>query len=151
LQQVIVLNGIHLWDVLVAAAGSKLVIDAARVAVTDGGNHAIAEVVGERGEDALHISAAFEEVGIQQVDVQSTVTVSPPQLGGLAMSNGGFTFTFSGAPGLSFTAWGTTNLALPLSQWSNLGPVAVASPGQYQFTDPQANQKQQRFYRVTQP
>ena len=81
----------------------------------------------------------------------TTLPVSPPQLGGLTLGSGGFRFTFTNASGASFTAWGTTNLALPLNQWSNLGPVAVTGPGQFQFTDPQATNKPRRFYRVTQP
>jgi len=81
----------------------------------------------------------------------TTLSATPPQLGGLSYGSSGFQLTFSSAGGASFTAWGTTNVALPLTQWSNLGPVAVTAPGQYQFTDAHATNGLQRFYRVTQP
>jgi hypothetical protein len=81
----------------------------------------------------------------------TTLAVTPPQLGGLTYYSGGFKFTFTNTPGAFFTVWGATNVALPLNQWSNLGPVAVTGPGQYQFIDTRATNIQQRFYRVTQP
>jgi hypothetical protein len=81
----------------------------------------------------------------------TTLTVTPPQIGNLTVGSGGFQFTFTNTIGASFTAWGATNVALPLNQWSNLGPVAVTGPGQYRFTDPLVTNNQRRFYRVTQP
>ena len=82
----------------------------------------------------------------------TTVGGTPPQLGGLSFgSSSGFQFAFTGASGGSYTAWGTTNVAWPFSQWSNLGPATVTAPGQYQFTDPQATNMPRRYYRVTQP
>jgi len=54
---------------------------------------------------------------------------------------------------LSFTVWGSTNVALPFAQWSNLG-APVESPigsGNFLFADPQATNNAQRFYRVSSP
>jgi len=64
--------------------------------------------------------------------------------------------SFTNTPGASgsFTIWGTTNIALPFSQWSNLGrPTEVPAGGYsvYDFTDPTATGKPQEFYRVTSP
>jgi hypothetical protein len=81
----------------------------------------------------------------------TTLSATPPQIGGVAYGSNGFQFAFTYASGGSFTAWGTTNVALPLTQWSNLGPVTVTAPGQYQFTDARATNGLERFYRVTQP
>ena len=81
----------------------------------------------------------------------TTLTVTPPQLGGVTVGSSGFQFDFTSTIGASFTAWGATNVAMPLNQWSNLGPVAVTGPGQYRFTDPQVANNQRRFFRVTQP
>jgi len=53
----------------------------------------------------------------------------------------------------SLSVWASTNLALPFDQWSNLG-APVESPsgsGQFQFTDPQATNNPQQFYRVSSP
>jgi hypothetical protein len=45
----------------------------------------------------------------------------------------------------------TTNVSLPLSNWTMLGTPTEAPPGQYQFTDLQASNLVQRFYRVRSP
>lgn len=43
----------------------------------------------------------------------------------------------------------TTNVALPLTNWAALSGIVEFSPGQFQFTDPQATKSRQRFYRVS--
>jgi hypothetical protein len=68
-------------------------------------------------------------------------------------TNGAFGFSFTNVSGASFTVLASTNIALPLAQWSNLG-LAMESPagsGQYQFTEPQATNSVQCFYRVSSP
>ena len=67
------------------------------------------------------------------------------------LSSGAFQIGFSNAPGANFTALATTNLSLPFSNWTTLGSVTQISSGQYQFTDSQATNKPQRFYRVRSP
>jgi hypothetical protein len=80
--------------------------------------------------------------------------VAPPQLASASvLANGSFTLAFTNYTGLNFTVLGSTNLSLPENSWSNLGP-AVESPagsGQFQFTDPQAVNNVQRYYRVRTP
>jgi len=90
-------------------------------------------------------------------DVTITTLViagNPSVLTGLTpFSTGAFGFSFTNVTGASFTVYASTNIAFPLAQWSNLG-LAVESPagsGQYQFTDPQATNNVQCFYRVTSP
>ena len=65
--------------------------------------------------------------------------------------SGAFRFGFTNTPGVSFTALSTTNLSLSLSNWTVLGTVTDSPPGQFQFTDPQATNYPQRFYRVRSP
>jgi hypothetical protein len=60
-------------------------------------------------------------------------------------------FTFRNTPGMGFTILSTTDLAVPLDNWTSLGFAAEISPGHYQFTDLQAAQNPQRFYRVRSP
>ena len=67
------------------------------------------------------------------------------------LPGGAFQFAFTNTPGLSFTAFATTNVALRLTNWTRLGTVPEVSPGQFQFTDPQAAATSQRFYRVRSP
>ena len=81
-----------------------------------------------------------------------SVPVPPIVLTNAAWLPGGaLQFSFTNVPGLSFTAFATTNVTLRLSNWSQLGAVAEVSPGHFQFTDSQAANYAQRFYRVRSP
>jgi hypothetical protein len=67
--------------------------------------------------------------------------------------NGTFQFGFTNYEGMTQTILTTTNLALPLNQWTILG-TAVETPagsGHYQFNDPQTANYLQRYYRATSP
>jgi hypothetical protein len=66
-------------------------------------------------------------------------------------ADGAFQFAFTNRPGVTFSAYGTTNPFLPFSQWTFLGAITDNPPGQFQFTDPQATNTPQRFYRVRWP
>ncbi len=77
--------------------------------------------------------------------------VTAPTLGNVIFSStNGLTFTFTNTPGASssFTILETTNLALPVSQWVNLGSPTEVSAGTYKFTDGLATNNAARFYTV---
>jgi hypothetical protein len=77
---------------------------------------------------------------------------TPPYLTGVTMlNNGAFQLAFSNSIGAPFTVLGSTELGLPLSNWSVLGPATEILPGQFLFTDPQATNSAQGFYRVRSP
>jgi len=81
-----------------------------------------------------------------------TVPLAPIILTNLTMLSGGaFQFGFTNVPGMSFTAYGTTNLVLAFTNWQRLGSVAEISSGQFQFTDVSGVSDHERFYRVTTP
>jgi len=81
-----------------------------------------------------------------------TVPVAPVVLTNLVMLPGGtFQFGFTNTPGMSFTVYDTTNLALAFTNWTRLGTVPEPSPGRFQFTDATGAGNQARFYRVTSP
>jgi hypothetical protein len=85
--------------------------------------------------------------------VQTIAGVTSPPLGGFSLSGGQFNFTFTSAPGLSFSVLATNNLLAPRSTWPVLG-TATESPvssGHYQFTDPNPATNGQTFYRLRQP
>ncbi len=67
--------------------------------------------------------------------------------------NGVFQFAFTNTPGSTFTVLGSTNAALPLASWNVLGSITEIPPGSgsYQFTDLQATNRPQCFYRVSSP
>ena len=70
---------------------------------------------------------------------------------GTSGTNAGLQFSFTSTPGAAadFTVWSTTNLALPLPQWQNLGHPTEVSFGTYSFLDSQATNQPQQFYQVT--
>jgi hypothetical protein len=81
-----------------------------------------------------------------------TVPVAPIILSQLNLLPGGaFQFGFTNVPGVSFTAYGSTNLALAFTNWNRLGNVTEILPGQFQFTDLLGAANQERLYRVTSP
>ena len=82
----------------------------------------------------------------------SGFSASPPQLQNVVrLANGSVKFDFTNAPGASFTVLALTNLGLPPPNWNVLGPPTEAPSGQYQFTDLQATNSPQRFYRIRSP
>ncbi|HEX5217952.1 MAG TPA: choice-of-anchor Q domain-containing protein [Verrucomicrobiae bacterium] len=92
-------------------------------------------------------------VDVGAVEVQPA-SVAPIQINGAEMlGNGRFQFSFSNLTGASFQVLATTNVELPTSHWLMIGPAIETPPGsgQFQFTDPQATNSAQRFYRVKSP
>ena len=84
--------------------------------------------------------------------VISSSSAPPILLTGAAMLvSGAFQFAFTNTPGATFTVFATTDLAVPLAGWTNLGSVTEAPPGHFQFGDPQATNGPHRFYRVRSP
>ena len=63
---------------------------------------------------------------------------TPPTIIAAKKSNGTFQFSFTNSVGAVFGALASTNVSLPLSNWTALSGVTEVSPGQFQFTDPQA-------------
>jgi WD40 repeat protein len=72
--------------------------------------------------------------------------VNPVKLPG-----GAFQFAFTGVANGTNTALATTNPALPLADWTVLGVVPEFSSGLFVFSDPQAADGVQKFYRVRSP
>lgn len=96
------------------------------------------------------LSGAHVDIGA--VEAQWASPGSPPRLTSPARgANGAFSFAFNTASNTDFTVLATTNLALPLGQWSILGQAVQNAPGQYQFTDPGATNSPRRFYDVVSP
>jgi len=96
------------------------------------------------------VSGAHVDIGAVEAQV---CLGNPPELTGPAMTGSGpFQFAFANnTPGVTFTVFTTTNLALPFSNWTEQGVPIEIAPGQFQFTDAQATNSPQRFYRVTSP
>jgi hypothetical protein len=67
---------------------------------------------------------------------------------GKKLPGGAFQAEFSNEPGGTNRVLVTTNLSLPLSNWTVLGNATEIAPGRFQFTDQQATNSPRRFYHV---
>jgi uncharacterized delta-60 repeat protein len=89
---------------------------------------------------------------IEAVTAYSLASVASPRLvGPTLLSNGAFQFGFTNLSSTPFTALATSNLALPSSNWTVLGPATEIFPGQFQFTDLAATNFPYRFYQIRSP
>src|SRR5262249_9783259 len=86
------------------------------------------------------------------ITVNQAGVITPPLLSGAKMlSNGTFQFSFTNNPAGSFTVISTTNVSLPLSQWTVAGVPTMIAPGVFQFTSGLATNGPRRFYNVRSP
>jgi N-acetylneuraminic acid mutarotase len=81
------------------------------------------------------------------VPIPATTTLT----GTAILTNGPLQFCFTNNPGALLGVLATTNLSLPLTNWTKLGGVVEIAPGQFQFSDPQATNAGQRFYNIFAP
>ena len=92
--------------------------------------------------------------GIQSTSSIVNISVPNPAvttLSGAQMTNGSFQLNFTNNVGALFGVLATTNLSLPLTNWTTLGGVMEIAPGRFQFTDPQATNNPQSFYQIFSP
>jgi hypothetical protein len=86
--------------------------------------------------------------------VQLAATV-PVGLKPSVLGDGRVKLSFAGmfGPGVSYSVLATTNIGTPLTNWVQAGAAtdSLATPGQFQFTDPQSTNLPNRFYRVQWP
>jgi hypothetical protein len=67
------------------------------------------------------------------------------------LATGGFESSVTNTPGVALSVKATTDVTLPSGSWTLLGRATEILPGQFQFTDPQATNYAQRFYRTFSP
>ena len=60
-------------------------------------------------------------------------------------------FSFTNAPGLTFSVLATNNIAAPKTNWPVIGTAVESPAGHYQFTDPNPATNSTRFYILRQP
>lgn len=111
--------------------------------------------------DNIYLSVEFTSWGRQGAGgfsyLRSTPgpTAPPPsQLGHCSAVGQSVQFEFTNRPGFTFTVLGSTNVTLPLADWSVLGTVtdAPAGSGFYRFTDEGTiTNAERRCYRVRWP
>ena len=71
----------------------------------------------------------------------------------IILGDGSFQFGFINASGPSYSVLASPDAGAPMNSWLNLGPATETALGSglFRFTDPQAPDYPQRFYRVTSP
>jgi len=70
----------------------------------------------------------------------------------LASAASGFQLSFNSAvPGATFTVLATDDLSVPVEKWSVVGQAVQVGDGLFEFTDADATNGAQRFYRVSAP
>ncbi len=84
------------------------------------------------------------------ISVTQSAVLTPTLINAHMLGNGSFQFAFTNVPGASFSVWSTTNLSLPLSNWTALGSAVEGPPGQYVSTD-NAPTNSPRYYGVRFP
>ncbi len=93
-------------------------------------------------------------VDIGAAEVQVIIAEDPSVLTSMTvLGNGSFQFEFSNRNGAAFSVYASSDVSLPLSQWSHVGSAVESPPnsGQFRFTDPQAANIPHRFYYVRSP
>jgi hypothetical protein len=80
----------------------------------------------------------------------SVISVQISLVNPIRPTGGAFQFSWTNTPGSANIVLSTTNLITPLVNWITNGGGTEISPGQFQFTDLQATNRQQ-FYRVRSP
>lgn len=101
-------------------------------------------------DTAISVNTRFSYLGIEQ-STNKPVTIlnlPPPALANLLrLPNGDFQLALQGVPNRQHVVEATTNLAAPI-QWTSLTTNAADSGGAFQFTDTQATNFLQRYYRA---
>jgi DNA-binding beta-propeller fold protein YncE len=88
----------------------------------------------------------------QVIPITQGIIGSPPTLTGLQMlGSGAFQFAFTNTPSAVFTVVSTTNLSLPLCDWTVVGSPVEIPAGVYQFTSQPTTNVSQIFYGVISP
>ncbi len=86
------------------------------------------------------------------LDISVPVPTASTLMGATTLNDGSIQFGFTNnTVGALFGVLATTNLALPMTNWTVLGGVTEIALGQFQFIDAQAALYPQRFYCVYSP
>jgi hypothetical protein len=72
-----------------------------------------------------------------------------PILASPSVASGQITFQFTGDPQTVYSILATTNLAVPLTNWTVIGSANLLSNDLFQFVDTQTKSYPQRFYRLS--
>ena len=104
------------------------------------------------GSDAIVQALFLDDAPVTYATSTNSSTIPFPTLtGATVLGNGAFQFSFSNSQTASYTVVSTTNLSVPLNDWTVLGAASNIAPGLFQFTSPPTTNDPQRYYRVRSP
>src|SRR5437588_8961089 len=69
LENMVIFNWVKDREIRVVASRVEIAINAVGIAIVESSDYGISEAVGQGGVNTLQVRAAFEEVGIEQVDI----------------------------------------------------------------------------------
>jgi hypothetical protein len=88
----------------------------------------------------------------QTIPVTQGAAGIPPTLTDVRMLDCGVCqFCFTNVAGATFTVLSSTNVSLPLSEWTVAGSCTNTAPDQFQFTSQPTTNDSQRFYIICSP
>jgi DNA-binding beta-propeller fold protein YncE len=88
----------------------------------------------------------------QTISITQGLIGTPPNLTGVqARGDGTIQFSFTNNPSASFTVLSTTNISLPLANWTVVASATNISSDLFQFTSQPTTNDQQRYYTVRSP
>ena len=109
------------------------------------------------GSRSANITLLGQTIAVSQAAGASVITPLNITAGSMQFTGSGASaaaqFSFTNAPGLSFSVLATNNLAAPVATWPVIGTVTDNPPnsGQYQFTDPNPATNSGCYYILRQP
>lgn len=107
---------------------------------------------GTGGAGAIVQAFAFDDAAVTYATTASSNTTTAPVLTNVKLfSNGAIQFSFLNNPLATFTVLTTTNVSVPLTNWTVAGTATNAAPGVFQFTSQPATNVPRRFYLVRTP
>jgi hypothetical protein len=90
--------------------------------------------------------------GYSPATVMQTISVVYPiTLGGVALSGGKATFSFTNSSGLGFSVLATNDLTAPIATWPVVGTPVEGPAGTYNYTNSTPATNGQQFYILRQP
>jgi hypothetical protein len=111
--------------------------------------------LGENLSATFHLPLGNYYWSVQAVDTsfagspfaaEQQFSTRPQLINPVRHANGVFEFDFTNLTALSFDVLISTNITLPLTNWTNLGPASSLGGDRYRFTDAGATSQPQRFY-----
>lgn len=110
---------------------------------------AASDVVGRGVQTELtKVGVTTEMAGpMSRYDGMLNGEVLPPRLTDTGLASGSYQFSFSGASGLTYSVWASTNLLT----WTYLGPASEVSHGWFFYQDPSSTNSERCFYQVRYP